>query len=680
MAWGLARGYLNRAPLTSERFIADPFVAGERLYRTGDLARWRADGQLEYLGRTDHQVKIRGLRIELGEIEARLASAQAVRESAVIADQGPGGTRLVAYVAGQDIDVDALKAHLSKTLPDYMVPSAILVLEGLPLNANGKLDRKALPKYDMSVGRGEVPQGEVERALAAVWREVLGLRTVGRHDNFFELGGDSILSLQIVARARKVGLKLAPRQMFERQTVAALAGVAELADAPRSAQQVPIGDVALLPIQAEFFSRDPQGRHHWNQAVLLQGRQHIDAPVLSMALEALVQHHDALRLRFSQDSQGAWRQAYGDYRPQELLWVRKADNAQHLEALCNEAHASLDIGAGPLLRAMLVDMPDGTRRLLITIHHLVVDGVSWRVLLDDLQSACSRIAAGRPVELLPRTTSLQAWGRHLSESTATHTDEIGHWKSLAGVPLALPGEEAPSVAETLSLKIDRETTRALLRDAPPVYRTQVNDLLLTALGRAVTAWTGEDSLLIDLEGHGRDHDDAGIDLSPHRRLAHGADAHRARAEWRTWPCDPSREGGSPSGSTHGARRGRAPSPGHACAAWRDARRAAPGARLQLPGSARRHPRSQRRLAAGSGITGAPARSGRTALACDRDRCPCPRRLPARGVRIRRRPAQRIGYRRAESPIRCGAAFARGALHVVGGTLCGHRPATFRSPH
>ncbi len=233
---GLARGYLNRGGLTAERFIADPFdEGGGRLYRTGDLARWRADGQIEYLGRLDHQVKIRGFRIELGEIETQLLAQPEVREAVVVAREGSGanatgGARLVGYVsphAGAKVDVGVLREALAKVLPDYMIPSAIVVLESLPLNPNGKVDRKALPEPEfVGTEHYEAPQGEVEEALAGIWAQVLSVEQVGRHDNFFELGGDSILSLQIVTKARRAGWKITPRQLFERQTIASLSEVA----------------------------------------------------------------------------------------------------------------------------------------------------------------------------------------------------------------------------------------------------------------------------------------------------------------------------------------------------------------------------------------------------------------------------------------------------------------------
>ncbi|MDH6593497.1 amino acid adenylation domain-containing protein/non-ribosomal peptide synthase protein (TIGR01720 family) [Variovorax sp. TBS-050B] len=522
---GLARGYLHRAALTAERFVADPFDDnGGRLYRTGDWVRWREDGQLEYLGRIDHQVKVRGFRIELGEIEAQLLAQPELREAVAVARGG----RLAAYVSmqpGRSIDAAALKERLARALPDHMVPAAIVVLDALPIGPAGKVDRQALPEPAPAANEArafEAPQGPAEQAVAAVWAGVLGLPRVGRDDNFFELGGDSILSLQIVARLRLAGWKLTPRQLFERQTVAQLAAVAEAAD---DAKPMPGGDVAgevpLLPFQQAFFEMAMPVRGHWNQSVLLACREPLQPAALRVALQAVVRHHDALSLRYARDADGHWRQRYTAMprdELEELLWVRQARDAAHCEALCDEAQRSLCIERGPLLRALAVELPGGESRLLLAVHHLVVDGVSWRILLEDLQAAYCRQLAGEAIALPAKSSSYKDWTVALQDYARAQGEGIGHWQSLAGVPAALPcaHPEAPNtVAEErqVEFRLDRATTQALLKDAPAAYRTQVNDLLLTALGRALCAWAGHARLLVDLEGHGREDLFAHIDLS-----------------------------------------------------------------------------------------------------------------------------------------------------------------------
>ncbi|EPP3880660.1 non-ribosomal peptide synthase/polyketide synthase [Pseudomonas aeruginosa] len=511
---GLARGYHQRPGLTAERFVASPFVAGERMYRTGDLARYRADGVIEYAGRIDHQVKLRGLRIELGEIEARLLEHPWVREAAVLAVDGK---QLVGYVVLESEGGDwreALAAHLAKSLPEYMVPAQWLALERMPLSPNGKLDRKALPAPEVSVAQAgySAPRNAVERTLAEIWQDLLGVERVGLDDNFFSLGGDSIVSIQVVSRARQAGLQLSPRDLFQHQNIRSLA-LAAKAGAATTEQGPASGEVALAPVQRWFFERAIPNRQHWNQSLLLQARQPLDGDRLGRALERLQAQHDALRLRFREE-RGAWHQAYAE-QAGEPLWCRQAGSEETLLALCEEAQRSLDLEQGPLLRALLVDMADGSQRLLLVIHHLAVDGVSWRILLEDLQ----RLYADLDADLGPRSSSYQAWSRHLHEQAGARLDELDYWQAqLHDAPHALPCENPHGALENrherkLVLTLDAERTRQLLQEAPAAYRTQVNDLLLTALARATCRWSGDASVLVQLEGHGREDLGEAIDLS-----------------------------------------------------------------------------------------------------------------------------------------------------------------------
>ncbi|HBO3265729.1 TPA: non-ribosomal peptide synthase/polyketide synthase [Pseudomonas aeruginosa] len=511
---GLARGYHQRPGLTAERFVASPFVAGERMYRTGDLARYRADGVIEYAGRIDHQVKLRGLRIELGEIEARLLEHPWVREAAVLAVDGK---QLVGYVVLESEGGDwreALAAHLATSLPEYMVPAQWLALERMPLSPNGKLDRKALPAPEVSVAQAgySAPRNGVERTLAEIWQDLLGVERVGLDDNFFSLGGDSIVSIQVVSRARQAGLQLSPRDLFQHQNIRSLA-LAAKAGAATAEQGPASGEVALAPVQRWFFERAIPNRQHWNQSLLLQARQPLDGDRLGRALERLQAQHDALRLRFREE-RGAWHQAYAE-QAGEPLWRRQAGSEEALLALCEEAQRSLDLEQGPLLRALLVDMADGSQRLLLVIHHLAVDGVSWRILLEDLQ----RLYADLDADLGPRSSSYQAWSRHLHEQAGARLDELDYWQAqLHDAPHALPCENPHGALENrherkLVLTLDAERTRQLLQEAPAAYRTQVNDLLLTALARATCRWSGDASVLVQLEGHGREDLGEAIDLS-----------------------------------------------------------------------------------------------------------------------------------------------------------------------
>ncbi|VVN37237.1 Linear gramicidin synthase subunit B [Pseudomonas fluorescens] len=506
---GLARSYHRRPGLTAERFVPCPFHDGARLYRTGDRVRQRADGVIEYLGRLDHQVKLRGLRIELGEIETRLMQHSLVREAVVLVQ---GGKHLVAYLVLNKVEPqwpETLKAWLLGSLPEYMVPTYMMPLEALPVTANGKLDRKALPPPDAVPQQAFVaPQDAMQTALAQIWQDVLGLQRVGLEDNFFELGGDSIISIQVVSRARQAGIRLSPRDLFQYQTVRSLALAAGF-DSRDSIVQGPVsGEVLLTPAQHYFFEQAIAQPHHWNQSLLLTPREALNPQALEAALVALINHHDALRLRFNAGVDG-WQQRHGPQVETAGLWQRTAASAHAITALCDEAQRSLDLADGPLLRALLINLDDGTQRLLLAVHHLAVDGVSWRVLLEDLQQAYATLAKGGATALPDKTGAYQRWASHLHAHARTLDQQLPYWQAQHADARDLPCENPQGSLEhrhghKIESKLDAGLTRQLLQTAPAAYRTQVNDLLLTALARVICRWTGQPSTLIQLEGHGRE--------------------------------------------------------------------------------------------------------------------------------------------------------------------------------
>ncbi len=514
---GLAQGYHERPGMTAERFVADPFAAnGGRLYRTGDLVRQRADGLVEYLGRIDHQVKIRGFRIELGEIETRLLEHEAVREAVVLALDSPSGKQLVAYLVSDAEHGplrEALKAHLKAQLPDYMVPAHLIVLDSMPLTANGKLDRRALPQPDPEANRQQyvAPRNELESTLAAIWCAVLNVQQVGLDDNFFELGGDSILSIQVVSRARQAGIHFSPRDLFQHQTVQTLASVATRSEQVTAEQGVLTGSSGLTPIQHWFFDTDIPARQHWNQALVLKPLQLLEPHRLEQALLAVLEHHDALRLSFTRRN-AQWHAEHLTVPQGGVLMQAQVRDMAQCTALFTDTQRSLDLEHGPLLRALLVDGPEGQQRLLIAIHHLVVDGVSWRVLLEDLQNVYRQLSEGESVSLPAKTSALRDWAARLQAYASSESlrEELSVWQDhLAGPTVALPVDRAQGTlrnrdADTVSVRLDAEHTRQLLQQAPSAYRTQVNDLLLTALARVLCRWSGHDSALIQLEGHGRE--------------------------------------------------------------------------------------------------------------------------------------------------------------------------------
>ncbi len=534
----LARGYLGQPGLTAERFLPDPFAVapGGRLYRTGDLARYRAGGELEYLGRLDHQVKIRGFRIELGEIEARLDRHPGVRTSLAMARQEEGRVRLVAYVVPEEGTPSStseaeLCRFLSEMLPEHMVPSAFVFLAALPLLPNGKVDRKALPAPEVAPATPAqtAPETAAERRLAGIWAEVLGLDSVGLHDGFFALGGDSILAMQVVSRAHRAGLHLTPRQIFQHQTLAELAAVAGVAVA--ASDEAPFsGPVPLTPVQRWFFELEVAERHHWNQSFVLVLREPLDLGWLAPAAERLAEHHAAFSLRFV-PREGDWEQVSEGPRGAvraarvDLFGLPAGRREAALRAAAAQVQASLDLSAGPLLRLVAFDPGDGAPvRLLVTAHHLVVDGVSWRILLEDLETLLRRLPTGGEPALPPRTTSFQRWAVRLSEHARSGglRGELERWLRAPLLEASrLPrdaGGESPEGANTeasgrtVSVALEVEETRDLQR-ALGAAHIRVDELILAALVRAFGSWTGVPCLRIDLESHGREDLFADLDLS-----------------------------------------------------------------------------------------------------------------------------------------------------------------------
>ncbi|UOZ02729.1 non-ribosomal peptide synthetase [Amycolatopsis sp. WQ 127309] len=522
---GVTRGYLGRPGLTAERFVPDPFGTG-RLYRTGDVGRWSAEGVLEYLGRTDRQVKIRGFRIELGEIEARLLESADVAAAVVTArEDKPGERRLAGYVvpAGPAPSVSELRAWLERTLPAHQVPGTFVFLPALPLTATGKVDRRALPapgaaRPELASGFAE-PRTPAEELLAGVWAQVLGLDRAGVFDNFFDLGGDSILSIQIVARAVAGGLRITPRMVFEHQTIAALAAAAETAPVVRAEQGVVTGDAPLTPIQHWFFARDLPHLDHYNQSMIVTVPPAATERDLRLVLARLAEQHDMLRARFTPGPDG-WTQSGTAEIPGDLLWTVRCETGTALTAEADRLQASLDIRAGRVFGALLADLGPRGRRLLLVAHHLVVDGVSWRVLLEDLETGYRQVRAGLPITWPAKTTSFLQWARMLPEYAVSPAadGEIDFWGKRTG-PGAVIAVDHPGGANTVestarvTRELSAELTRALLVEVPAAYRTRINDVLLTALALAIRPYATASDVVIDLEGHGREEIVAGVDLS-----------------------------------------------------------------------------------------------------------------------------------------------------------------------
>ncbi|MBL8300798.1 MAG: amino acid adenylation domain-containing protein, partial [Rhodanobacteraceae bacterium] len=534
---GLARGYLNRSELTEQCFIDNPFGTG-RLYRTGDIVRWCAAGHLEFLGRRDDQIKIRGFRIELGEVEAQLRRLDLVQDAHVLARSACQGApvQLVAYVVASDPNLDAgllvqqCRRGLTDALPDYMVPSFIVPLTGLPLTANGKVDRRRLPEpshADSASALDEAPRTAREQTLYAIWCELLQRQSFGVHDNFFALGGDSILAIQMVSRANRAGLALNTRLVFAHQTIAGLAvhggGVAA------QAQQQPVeGGLALLPVQRALLEGGGDALSHFNQSLLLTVPEGFDGVALTALVRALYERHDALRLRFHCDGTG-WQATHVPLSDAlvdascivESVPAAGASAKAFIQQRSELHQGTLDIGAGQLLRAVLFDA-GAQSRLLLVVHHLVMDGVSWHIVLADLERSYLDWNAGKPVQPAPKTSSYQAWGEAVNAHLAAPrcARELEYWHAQLE-PRTEPlqaerrARQRADIASSrrVTVHLNPSETTALLLDCDATYRTTINELLLAALYWALRQWSKRSRLRIDVESHGREHLSDALDTS-----------------------------------------------------------------------------------------------------------------------------------------------------------------------
>ncbi|WP_431926364.1 amino acid adenylation domain-containing protein [Nonomuraea jabiensis] len=518
----VARGYLKRPELTAERFVPHPFSDDpeQRVYRTGDVVRWSADGALEFVGRVDEQVKVRGFRIELGEIEAVLGAHDSIGSCVVVArEDTPGDKRLVAYVVpteAQALTTAQLQSFLKDRLPDQMVPSAFVALEALPLTPNGKVDRRALPAPDgrrLEMGdEYAAPRDETEQAAADIWTQVLGVDRVGIHDDFFRLGGDSIVAIQLLSRLRRrFGVHLPVQELLARRTVARFCEflVEQLAEqscpAGEESGQVHriTGEAPLLPIQEWFFRSNFAHPNHWNQAFLI-ATPRLDVERLRESVRELGERHSAFRTRYRRDAERGIVQYYADdYRPTELVTASAAD-IEDAQEVFTAWQANFDLEAGPVYRIGYLDgLADGSARVFVACHHLIVDAVSWRILAEDLEALYHQRS------LPPIGSSYGRWSSAVQQYASVHPEEHSYWAEVqsgyeqtgsAALERLVESEDVMAMSQ---LTLDRESTQRLLR-CHHVYGTQINDVLLAAFSHALTDLTGESVNHVILEGHGRE--------------------------------------------------------------------------------------------------------------------------------------------------------------------------------
>lgn len=534
---GLSKGYLNRPDLTERAYYDNPFseVSGEKLYKTGDIARYNADGNLEFLGRSDQQVKIRGYRIELEEIEKALNTLPEIKETKVLVENHTNGlTYLSAFVsANVEVDSAKLKTDLKAIVPEYMVPASISQVAVFPTLPNGKVDKTALlalKKTEVSKRPDDIqkPRNQMESKLLAIWQEVLQIDTIGVTDNFFELGGDSILSIQIIAKARKVGIQLKANQLFENQTIAELALFAK-SDADSTKIASVVGHVALTPIQHWFFEVHTNAPHYWNQIVKVSKIGSVSSSIIAEVTHALISYHDSLRLSFL-NSDNRWQAKVLEVGVQKGFYPYDLTNLEDVDAQqveINEVLRSLqeecDLADGDLFKVLFFDCGKLQQNIVfILAHHLVVDMVSWNSIFGDFSAAIEQKLSGGHIAFKKKTANIRTWSEYLLNKAKAGDiyKEQPFWSAQAcntdDWPKDFVQHETVYLEKTIRSKfgiVSEEQSSMLLTKANQAYNTKVEDLLIATLVDTVCDWGNLKEFCIGLERHGRTLENDEIDIS-----------------------------------------------------------------------------------------------------------------------------------------------------------------------
>lgn len=534
---GLARGYLNNPGLTHERFIPNPIEPGKKIYKTGDTARRLVGGDIEFLGRMDQQFKIRGYRIETREIENYLSKHGNISQAVVVAKEDEKGYKyLAAYVVldrggvETDIGPEELRGYLSKYLPEFMIPSFFLKLEEMPVTANGKIDRKSLPAPDKSAletgAEYQPPTTELEKILVEIWQDVMGVERVGINDNYFALGGDSIKAIQISARLHNVNWNLELKDLFQYSTIKDLAynikPVKEIAD-----QEIVEGEVMLTPIQKWFFESNFTDEHHFNLSVMLRRSEGFEEEIVKKVFDKLVEHHDALRIVFKREGGKIVQINRGD--PDDFVDIRvfdvrgENDYKKVIEEKCDDIQGSIDLNGNPLVKVGLFKSGNDDY-LLIVIHHLIMDTVSWRILFEDFTSLYRQIENGvekEKLEIPLKSTSYKEWAGKLYEYSGSESliEELDYWRKVENAkPFAHSKNKGGRIGKNkdskgMAFELSGEYTEKLLKQVNAAYNTEINDILLAALGLAVSDWIGAEKVPLILEGHGREEIIPGVNIT-----------------------------------------------------------------------------------------------------------------------------------------------------------------------
>lgn len=529
---GVAGGYLKNPELTAEKFVDNPFIPGEKMYKSGDLGRWNLDKTLEFYGRSDEQVKIRGYRIEPGEIEKQLLNLQDIKDAVVVVVEDKAGQKsLCAYMVpetdlAEGLDTRTLRKKLSENLPDYMIPAYFVTLDEIPLTNNGKVDRRALPEPRVTVTKesGAVPVGDEEKNIKKIWADVLNLEAIGMEDNFFELGGDSIKAVQIASRMNDIELSVNASEILTHQTIDQLVLHVDFNREKKIYKQDPIqGTKQLSPIESWFFENDFKNPHYYNQSVLLEFEEPINQDIMAKCFKTLIKQHDGLRINVDLENKTLFynnRHLEGGFEI-EIFDIPDGNNWQDkVREIGEKAKSSFDLRDSLLIKPAIIRPGSGKEKLLMTAHHLVIDGVSWRILLEDLYNLYRGLSKGEEVTLPDKTASLTDWLNSLQQYSQKQelTEQISYWNQIIDTDFSLDsgktGDEGIGLIKDrgkISFQMDQEETDILSTKTRESFKSDIEVSLVTALGIALKEYTGSEKILLEMENNGRILED--IDLS-----------------------------------------------------------------------------------------------------------------------------------------------------------------------
>ncbi|MEE1057310.1 MAG: amino acid adenylation domain-containing protein, partial [Acutalibacteraceae bacterium] len=505
---GLARGYLNQPELTAEKFVDNPFGEG-KMYRSGDLARWLSDGNIEFLGRIDEQVKIRGFRIELGEIESRIKEIEGVKDCVVIVRTDKNGDKAIYayYIGEKEISISEIRDKLSESLPDYMIPSYMMQIESIPVTRNGKLDKRVLPEIKVKVTREYIaPRNEVEKAICDVFEKILHVEKVGIKNNFFELGGDSIKAIRIISELRNIGYTITVKDIMNGKTAEKVALNVKVQLAKRKYEQGEVvGKVEKTPTMCEFERLNLAKPEHFNQATILFVSE-FSNEIIHRAVNELVIHHDILRAVYRNNileilsvSESKLCDFY------EFDYSEESDKQRAIEKQCTKIQESIDLENGPLVKIAVFDL-GAEKIMMFCIHHLVVDGVSWRILLEDFEIVAEQLKVGKEVKLPEKTASFIEWSNMLNEYVSNSNQDFAYWKNTIEqiAEINFIRTNLNYRADSVDIVIDSKTTKDILYNVNEKYHTKIDDILICALEMAVARWKHKDKIAIAIESHGRE--------------------------------------------------------------------------------------------------------------------------------------------------------------------------------